>query len=224
MYKRQVGFSNRPILGRKYFYDTSGSVLELDHTPAGEKAPTVLGLIDLSDGKDYGDAFTAKEYADDIAVRLIWPVGHYRSRDPANNRKRLDEYELKGNTITIVGPTLFNYTGQPTTDGSGRRLYYVVKYKYNSKLDPTPAPPKKVVVASKVAVEEASQSDLTMLQNLANRNKSLPPHTVISSDVHLQTGYKRVKIKITASGAEWVGLGTSETGAYDNAARSALAG
>ena len=184
----------------------------------------MLGLIDLSDGKDYGDAFTAKEYADDIAVRLIWPVGHYRSRDPANNRKRLDEYELKGNTITIVGPTLFNYTGQPTTDGSGRRLYYVVKYKYNSKLDPTPAPPKKVVVASKVAVEEASQSDLTMLQNLSNRNKSLPHHTVISSDVHLQTGLKRGEIKINASGAGWVGLGTSETGAYDNAAANARRG
>ena len=77
------------------------------------------------------------KYANDIAVRLIWPVGHYRSRDPANNKKRLDEYELKGNTITIVGATLFNYTGRPTIDGSGRRLYYVVKYQYNSKFDPT---------------------------------------------------------------------------------------
>ena len=129
----ESGFSTRPVID--WHFDLKNSVvIDLKHTPAGGYAPRMGGYIDLRDktADDFpGLMFTEEEFDEGYAMRRIYPVGHINAR--VDGIQIADEYMLQGKSIVVVPPNLYNYTGQQM---SRSILYYIVKYKYNSKFDP----------------------------------------------------------------------------------------
>ena len=129
----ESGFSTRPVID--WHFDLKNSVvIDLKHTPAGGYAPRMGGYIDLRDktADDFpGLMFTEEEFDEGYAMRRIYPVGHINAR--VDGIQIADEYMLQGKSIVVGPPNLYNYTGQQM---SRSILYYIVKYKYNSKYDP----------------------------------------------------------------------------------------